>query len=356
MLYRIPSSRTSSWNAVNSWDATLCRTPIYRTCCRVSGKSQKSILPETGRHHVKSMHSFSAEKRHQTSSVLLKSYVQAYCRRCSCTRCMAASSKIDPCDNVLVLLACSYLDSTPARATLLIILSKLMEGSVPNVLVLHTPDIIDAVTGEESNSGTLRSLKKKWYIWARLGRGWKKRASMVTENRTLHKTSRIDLSRSGFHGIFTSKNSGRYWAPFQYPGKENITSIVLIESFDESEVQYNGNPAVRMHSSDVFHSNTECIAPGSNPSRKLRTRWTATNQNVLIAICVFYLSAVQGHRRGDCARASRHPEGALSCRDVRQVKGTSGRRRIRFHSHRTSSIPRPSDKIRRCVHSGVQRP
>lgn len=38
----------------------------------------------------------------------------------------------------------------PARAILLTILWKLMEGSVPRVLVPHTPDIVEAVTGEQS--------------------------------------------------------------------------------------------------------------------------------------------------------------------------------------------------------------
>lgn len=33
------------------------------------------------------------------------------------------------------------------RATLLTILSKLLEGSVPRVLILHMPEIIDAITG-----------------------------------------------------------------------------------------------------------------------------------------------------------------------------------------------------------------
>ncbi len=37
----------------------------------------------------------------------------------------------------------------PARAILLIILWKLMEGSLPKVLVPHTPVIVDAVTGEQ---------------------------------------------------------------------------------------------------------------------------------------------------------------------------------------------------------------
>lgn len=35
-----------------------------------------------------------------------------------------------------------------ARATLLIILWKLMEGSLPKVLAPHTPEIMNAVTGE----------------------------------------------------------------------------------------------------------------------------------------------------------------------------------------------------------------
>lgn len=48
MFYRTLSLRTSSRNAASLWDATLCRTPIYRTCYHVSGKSRKSTPPVTG--------------------------------------------------------------------------------------------------------------------------------------------------------------------------------------------------------------------------------------------------------------------------------------------------------------------
>lgn len=48
MFYRTLSLRTLSRNAANLWDATLCRTPIYRTCYHVSGKSRKSTPPVTG--------------------------------------------------------------------------------------------------------------------------------------------------------------------------------------------------------------------------------------------------------------------------------------------------------------------
>lgn len=41
-----------------------------------------------------------------------------------------------------------YMNAYSARATLLLILWKLMEGSLPKVLALHTPEIIDTVTGE----------------------------------------------------------------------------------------------------------------------------------------------------------------------------------------------------------------
>lgn len=48
MVCRILSLKRLSWNAANSLDATLCRNPIYHTCCRVSGKSRKSTPPVTG--------------------------------------------------------------------------------------------------------------------------------------------------------------------------------------------------------------------------------------------------------------------------------------------------------------------